>query len=177
MNSGSVRTGNAGFTTSTLVPRPSIDTGVNDFNRVVRQLGDRLVHGVRERREQQRIAVGRRARDDLGADDAARAAAVVDDDLLAERGVRRALKNRAMMSLPPPAGNATMMRTGRVGKSCAPASQLYVKNDSAISARAAALKCILHIRDPFECRQIWRKSLGLSSDPCRDGGVMHDYFR
>ena len=39
--------------------------------------------------DRQRVAVGRRARGDFGADDAARAAAVLHDDLLPERRAER----------------------------------------------------------------------------------------
>ena len=54
------------------------------FQRVVAQLRiESRVHGERaDVAEEQRVAVGRAARDELGADLARRAAAVVDDDLL-----------------------------------------------------------------------------------------------
>src|SRR6185436_2916658 len=54
------------------------------LDRVVRELADRLVHGMRDRREQQRVAVRRRPRRNLRADDAARAAAIVHDQLLSD---------------------------------------------------------------------------------------------
>jgi len=52
--------------------------------RVIRQFAHCRIHRERCRCEQERIAVGRGARDDFGADDAFRAGAVIDHDLLAE---------------------------------------------------------------------------------------------
>ena len=57
---------------------------------VERQLVVELrIDRVRRQREQDRVAVGRRLRDDIGADVAGSAAAVVDDDRLAQRGRER----------------------------------------------------------------------------------------
>ena len=71
---------------------------------------------MRERDDQQRVAVLRRIRHQLGADHAAGAGAVVDDELLAEPLARVACAiMRPTVSLMPPGGNGMMIRTGLVG--------------------------------------------------------------
>ena len=65
--------------------------------------------------EQQRVAVGRRLRDELRADVAARAGAVVDDDLLPEALASGSATTRALLSATPPGENGTTMRTGLIG--------------------------------------------------------------
>ena len=58
------------------------------FDRIVRQaaveinIGDHRLRGA----EQQGVAIGGRLRREFGSDDAARAAAIIDDELLAEYG-------------------------------------------------------------------------------------------
>ena len=61
--------------------------------------------------EQQRMAVGRRLRDLIGAERAAGAADILDQHGLAEVSVMRCANSRASMSVVAPAGNGTMMRT------------------------------------------------------------------
>jgi hypothetical protein len=64
----------------------SSETGAEVLHRIVGQLGvDGGIDGHRPaRRDQQRVAVGRRLGDDLGGDDRLRARLVVDHDRLAE---------------------------------------------------------------------------------------------
>ena len=64
---------------------------------------------------EQRVAVGRRAHDRFGADIAAAARPVVDDDGLAEP-LRQPLTDQAREEVTvPPAAKPTTMRTGRAG--------------------------------------------------------------
>ena len=57
---------------------------VESLERVVGHLAHRRVHRERNRNHEQRVAVGRRTRHDLGADDAVRARTIVDHHLPAE---------------------------------------------------------------------------------------------
>ena len=99
----------------------------------VREVGDRIVQRLlavdrrhrRHRRlpaEQERVAVGRSLRDPIGAGHAARAADVLDDDLLAECFAQARAMMRPTVSTGPPAAYGTIMVTGRVGQSCARAA-------------------------------------------------------
>ena len=85
------------------------------LDRVVRDLlEEAAVQHDRVRRHQQRVAVGRRLRRGLGADVAARADAVVDDDRRpSSRSPIFCPSVRARMSMPVPGENGTMMRIGR----------------------------------------------------------------
>jgi hypothetical protein len=65
--------------------------------------------------DEQRVTVGRRSYDGFGADVAAGARPVVDDELLAQ-AFREPLRDQArVMSVGPPAAKPTMTRTGRAG--------------------------------------------------------------
>ena len=86
------------------------------LERIVGQvLEQRRVDRDRGRGEQQRVAVGRRARDLAHADVAGGAAAVVDDDALAELCDSAMERMRAMMSVGPPGANGTTSVIGRSG--------------------------------------------------------------
>ena len=87
------------------------------LDRIVGQLVEPRIDRVRERDDQQRVAVLRRIGRDLGADDAAGAgAAVVDDHLLAEPLAEMRWRSaRPTTSLLPPGGNGMISRTGLVG--------------------------------------------------------------
>ena len=64
----------------------------------------------------QRVAVGGRANRAADAEAAGGAADVLDDDGLAENGPQTlSARNRASVSVAPPAGNGTIMVIGRVG--------------------------------------------------------------
>ena len=67
--------------------RDHLRHGREVFERVIRQLRHQQRQGneLARRAKQQRVAIGRRARDELGSDDATAACAVVDDHLLANR--------------------------------------------------------------------------------------------
>ncbi len=74
---------------------------------------------VRRAGEKQRVAVGRRLRHEVGADRAARAGLVLDEELPPERSDSRGASIRAGVSAKPPGESGTTMRTGREGYGCA----------------------------------------------------------
>ena len=78
---------------------------------------ERRVDCVRRDDHQERVAVRRRFHDDLGADIAAGARSVLDDELLAEPLRQPLTDRRAMMSGAPPAGKPTIdaHRSRRIG--------------------------------------------------------------
>ena len=82
------------------------------FGRIERQLAIKARHvGQAAVHEQQRVAVGRRFRHRVHADDAAGAAAVVDHDGLAEAALTAASSStRATAPTAPPAANGTISR-------------------------------------------------------------------
>jgi hypothetical protein len=89
--------------------------------RVVGKLAvDRGIDGVRARRDQQRIAVGNRARDELGADDVVCAGAIVDSFWPTMRPTT---------STAPPGATGTTSLTGRSGYAAAlaPAQNINAK--------------------------------------------------
>src|SRR5262252_1271301 len=73
------------------------------------------VDGVPTADYEQRVAVRRCAHDRLGANIAARAWSILDDERWTEPLRQPLTIRRATMSLEPAGANATMMRTGRVG--------------------------------------------------------------
>ena len=85
---------------------------------VERQLGvERRRDGLRgDGVEADRVAVGRRAGDGLGADIAGRAALVLDDELLAGELRQRWQPMRESMSVAPPGGKMPMKRIGPFGQ-------------------------------------------------------------
>ena len=70
---------------------------------------------VESARQEQRVAVLRRARDILRGDARSRAGPVLDDDLLANDGPASRAKIRAITSDAAPAVKPTMSRIGRDG--------------------------------------------------------------
>jgi len=68
-----------------------------------------------DRARKQRVAVGRRVRRDVARDGAARAPAIVDHDLRAERVGELPATMRAIASVAPPAGLGATRRIGRTG--------------------------------------------------------------
>ena len=115
MNSGTVLAGTDGLTTMT--------KGHADDARDRRDVADeieielvveRRVDRVRRIDQEQRVAVRRRTHDRLGADIAAGARPVLDDEWLAEP-LRQPLTHQAREDVVAPPGKATMMRTGRDG--------------------------------------------------------------
>ena len=76
--------GRSGLTVTTFGAATSMATGAKDFDRVVRQRVEPRIDRARQRHDQQRMAVLRRIGDEFAADNAAGAAANLDDDLLAE---------------------------------------------------------------------------------------------
>src|SRR5665647_3469129 len=80
----------------------------------------RLVDRERpRRREQQRVAVGRRAGDRIGADMPPAPAWFSTMTDLPHNSLSFCATSRAITSFEPPGGNGTTMRTGRSGKACA----------------------------------------------------------
>ena len=117
---------------------------VRDRRQVLRRIERHLLvqaridHDRRARRDQQRVAVGRRLRDHRRADVAAGAAAVVDDErLLQLLGQRPSPSGRAAMSDGPPGGHGTMIVTGFVGYACANATTDEAASTNARERRPA----------------------------------------
>ena len=92
-----------------------------DRRNVVHHIEDQIVvqrhvDGVGHRQRQQRIAVGRRVDDDLGADIAGAAGPIVDDELLTEMLRQRRRREAAWRHRARCRGDkGTTMRTGRDG--------------------------------------------------------------
>ena len=117
ISSLSVFTPTLGCTTTSIDMSATSEIGVNALpgsNGIVaiEKLIDALDAG---RGHQQRVAVRLRLRDDVGADIAARARTILDDDRLAERLGSSSPTARASTSTSPPAGNGAIMRIGRLG--------------------------------------------------------------
>jgi hypothetical protein len=108
--------GRSGCTVITFGVLPITVTGGEVLDRIVRRSRDRRNDAVRaDRAEHERVAVGRGLGDRLRADGAARSGPVLDEKRLAMLSVRRAALSRARMSLVPPGGYGTMMRTALFG--------------------------------------------------------------
>ena len=84
MNSFTDLAGRSGLTANAFGLDANSEIGVKRLQRVVGQLVKRRIDRMRDRDDQQRVAVGRCLRHQLGADDAAGAGLVLDDELLAE---------------------------------------------------------------------------------------------
>ena len=96
-----------------IIDRRDRDEVAHQLVRLVRD--QRLVDGVRVRHHQQRVAVRRRLRDRIGADDRARAGAILDDECLLEMLGEMLRDLPRKMSAGPPGPNGTMILTGRDG--------------------------------------------------------------
>src|ERR1041384_7452547 len=103
MNSGSVVAGTDGFTTTTYDSRAAPMTGA--ISRMKSKLigVERGIDRIRRHDLQQRVAIGRRLGDHLGADVAAGARAILDDELLAE-ALRQPLTHQARLDVGGPSG-------------------------------------------------------------------------
>ena len=106
-------TGRSGWTATTFGPEPIDADRRERLDRIVGQLVEPRIDGVRERNDQHRVAVLRRVGGQLGADHAAGAGAVVDDRTACRAAVLSCVPiMRPTTSLMPPGGNGMISRTG-----------------------------------------------------------------
>jgi len=103
----------------------------------------------RRRRRQERIAVGLGLVGELGADIAGSARPVFDDDRVTHLRASHSPTTRGTTSAEPPAGNGTMILTGRDGYSCALAG-----SDAAMAMSSTAMPRLRPMRHaPARTRQ------------------------
>ena len=121
------------------------------LDRIVRQLRIKSgIHDVAAVGHQQRMAVGRRARDDFGADEPARAGAVLDDELLSH-AARELLCEQAPERVDAPTGAARHDDTHRLGGIglCEDMGRTERAQEQPEDCSSAAREEALHVFPPF----------------------------